>query len=575
MPFKILSFFVFFLLPFSLFASTGEEDLCFEILTKSVSDIYGKNLKKAQNENGTELNLSTYSSFRNNRVRKPDNSPFFFARRNNIGTVIATSNYIQSQFSSFWSVTNFTFPINSDADLGFLGDNYEHFKNNLVYTHHLAHNGTFLSCGYLNLIPKWSNTLQNLDPNNYLTNTLDDSWFEIYDRVTKNGKQFLIGKVRISALDRHGRPLFRINLVTVAYDNKSTYFNEYETFPMQVTAMTNPDSYKTVSTVQSDFYNRIYNQTCLELIHPTISTLPSVCSNQYKSLSLYQKEDKEYFSLVPSAFAQLSEDEIRKDIVPAKWIMFNPGWPYELDRKVQTIPSENMIKFIRMAVSSDYDAYLLAKKQSWDILNNFESTFLNCNISYKERVHLISRWIEWLDIKQFDISNIEYPDTRIWDCIIPFPDKRNKDKKIPWSFNYSDLFIGTVFVNTPIIETWSSEFDKFIGMSLRDLLSERLKSSESYAKALQSIQNDVTQGKISQVQADKLLLEIKKKYENIISYINQRITELQKERWMVWFDTIGGISNAYIFWIICILLGTGILIFVIFLRKKPQSDITQ
>lgn len=76
-----------------------------------------------------------------------------------------------------------------------------------------------------------------------MTNTLDDSGFEIInaDKVV-DGKRYLIGKVVVGAIGYDMNPLFRIELMTVAYDNQSSIFNEYETFPIQVRAMTNPDS---------------------------------------------------------------------------------------------------------------------------------------------------------------------------------------------------------------------------------------------------------------------------------------------------------------------------------------------
>jgi hypothetical protein len=99
-----------------------------------------------------------------------------------------------------------------------------------------------VSCGYLHITPKSSYKLTDLSQENYMTNTIADSGFElISDTVIENSKRYLVGKVRVGALSYEEDPLFKIDLITVAYDNQNSKFNEYETFPLQVRAMTNPD----------------------------------------------------------------------------------------------------------------------------------------------------------------------------------------------------------------------------------------------------------------------------------------------------------------------------------------------
>lgn len=60
--------------------------------------------------------------------------------------------------------------------------------------------------------------------------------------------------------------------------------------------------------------------------------------------------------------------------------------------------------------------------------------FLQCGMDYNTRVKLISEWIDSIDVGTFDINNITYPDPKMGDCLLPYPDARHKDKIIENSF---------------------------------------------------------------------------------------------------------------------------------------------
>lgn len=86
------------------------------------------------------------------------------------------------------------------------------------------------------------------------------------------------------------------------------------------------------------------------------------------------------------------------------------------------------------AVTKRAETAILQKQKDGKVLTADENTFISCNISYTDRTKVISDWLSNLDPKKFDVTNITYSNPKIGDCIIPFPDARNRNKIIPGSF---------------------------------------------------------------------------------------------------------------------------------------------
>lgn len=90
-------------------------------------------------------------------------------------------------------------------------------------------------------------------------------------------------------LDLDRKPLMTIRITTVAWDNQSALFNEFETFPLQVRAMTDTDKRNDVNEVQQQFLQNVTNETCLQIPHASTRTLPRSCGGKYKSLTKSNK----------------------------------------------------------------------------------------------------------------------------------------------------------------------------------------------------------------------------------------------------------------------------------------------
>jgi len=82
---------------------------------------------------------------------------------------------------------------------------------------------------------------------------------------------------------------------------------------------------------------------------------------------------------------------------------------------------------------------------------------MDCGIDYAERVKLLTEWIDSIDVNTFDINNITYPDPKIGDCVIPYPDARHKDQIIPGSFKTNQYNAAVATNNTTEIDRLSQE----------------------------------------------------------------------------------------------------------------------
>lgn len=380
-----------------------------------------------------------------------------YNRRNNIGTIILGHNYIETKFISFGLPTDFVFPY----DTG-MGESYvpvsKKFGDRNIYFHYL-NDGTFVSCGYLHLRPDqkkggvnqndwgYTNRLGDLDAGNYYSNVIpegrgSDGGFELLSKnEVRDGNRYAIGKVLISAIDADLNPLMSIDVLTVAYDNKSSYFNEYETFPLQVQSMTNADRYSTVNDLQKDFLGKVYNETCLMSVHPDKASLPAKCHGNYQSLSLATEgivhSSIAYISdfLVPSAHARLEPEYVKtgSSLEPSE-IYIDSNFTFALTKKLDSIPDPKFRDFFRIAVNPEIEQMFKSRQEKGILLSDYEKVFMSCGFTADERVRLLSEWLKNLDVSKFDLNNISYPDARLGDCILPYPDKTHLKSVIPNSF---------------------------------------------------------------------------------------------------------------------------------------------
>lgn len=440
--------------------------------------VYVKNLRNSDDNEGGSINNSLFRDSTNGKavmtyddfytdgmIRK--------SRRNNIGTIILWSNYIQTQYITFWLTTNFQFPYSPEEDasngISTMGDVYSSFHETVVYTHHLL-DGTFLSCGYIKLRPpsnpQTSTTTgyniwlkNNMASSNYLTNVISvpslSSWFELWDKpLIQGGHQFLVWHVNVPGIDVEQNPLLNLEVVTVAYNNKSSYFNEYETFPYQVKVMTNPDAQKSLNDLQTDFLKEIVDNTCLAALHPTNTSLPEKCNGNPKSLSFNTPRFTLADLIIPTAYARLDSIETSFTGAMPRGIYFDAGLTFELSQKIDLIPHAEFRDYLRMALSPYFIPSIEKKKQKNIILTPYEETLYNCPIGYNDRFRIITGWLEKIDPTTIDPYDINWPDPRIGDCVMPYPDKTHRDIFLTGSFPSNQLYAqiknGTITWTTDV-----------------------------------------------------------------------------------------------------------------------------
>ena len=97
----------------------SEEEHCFDLLSEYANSQYNVNLSDVEESEKTweRVDLSNYNSFKEKTVKNPNQIylkslwNFFKAKRNNIWTIRAKSDYILTQYTGFWNDSNFTFPL--------------------------------------------------------------------------------------------------------------------------------------------------------------------------------------------------------------------------------------------------------------------------------------------------------------------------------------------------------------------------------------------------------------------------------------------------------------------------------
>ena len=515
-------------------ASQSEESACFDFLTQHVNEQYWIDLSNVEKDErtGQRIDLSTYDKFRDDTVQNPQQNylrgdgNFFAAKRNNIWTIQASGDYILSQFTGFGDDTAFEFPLRSRNRWYSTGDQYPDFRQNIVYTHHLL-NGDFVSCGYLKINPLGTHNLQSLGQRNYKTNVFEGSGFEMLENsVEKDGNEFLVGKVSITAEDYADEPFFNIQLITVAYNNESSYFNEFETFPLQVQAMKNTDAYSGgLGQVMINFLQSVKQNTCLELVHPepqfwwfSRSSLPQKCSGRYQSLS-YAPKLPWFNFLIPSAHAKIELDEdVSEKMQEARWIVVYDGLSFELFEKLEQIPNENFRNWLQVALTPNYDRIIEVKQEVNELLTPEEEVFQSCGIDYTARVDIIIDFLENLDLSQdFDITQLLYSDPRFWDCVIPYPDSRHIANVIEESFASNQLYAEQLTSTGVIIDELSDE--------LRTLILVQHEAESAYNTQMAAFQDQIDAGNITP-ELESQIIELQTDFDTSHTQRSQKIDDL-------------------------------------------------
>lgn len=148
-----------------------------------------------------------------------------------------------------------------------------------------------------------------------------------------------------------------LEMITIAHDNESALFNEFETFPLQVKAMTDMDARDNVNTVQARFLKYVKESTCLKIPHTNTTELPARCGGQYKSITkdggvvYYESSAIEKIAqsivdaIIPIASArmepmtkkELEEHGMTGEITIPQGMYINPGFRYSLVEKLDAI----------------------------------------------------------------------------------------------------------------------------------------------------------------------------------------------------------------------------------------------
>lgn len=479
----------------SLAAVTTMESDCFKILTQAAENEYWVKLNKVKLHPAatSTTDISTYTWFLANRETHGGN-PIYLQKRTNIATIISNIDFIQTQMVGFDSLTNFTFPLQSSWSFS-AWQSYNEFRDKLVFTHHNI-DGSFLSCTYLRVLPRWTHTFSSIDQSQYFTNTFEGSWFEeIWDVTSSNWHTYKLGKVAINAIDYKNKPLFKLEIITVMYNNKSSIFNEYEIFPYQVWWMTNSDATfwtggSRMIDAQARFLNKVQNSTCLKVIHPTTATLPAFCGGANKSLAYiknpYQKTVLDW--IIPRVHADIDPiSGYEKMLWEWKGIVISWWVPLSMWEKIRSIKDAKFRTYLENAIIDRFESAIIRKQSdSWIVPSPYEQAFLKCGISFDERISIVEDLLKKIpDVNNIEYNNLEYLNPKFWDCIIPYPDKRNKGKVFSHSFPWYKYTNTPNTTSTGIAQIWNLSFSWVTqeqAERLRLLVEKRNSLQIEYAK---------------------------------------------------------------------------------------------
>lgn len=601
------------------FSSSQEEDVCIKQLSdyiqndnrfNGIEDGIDKNkwLKKVlkSDETSGKMDISSYPKFKGTIVTNPlstdayhqdliNNNWFtnkdFIARRTNIATVVSSDNFVVSNLVWFWKGSTFNFPLSTD-----LGDAYNLgtslFREYVLYTHH-SFSWDFLSCGIIHIKPLGTNGYGDIEEDKYLSNVLTSnngcsSSFEWEEVSFPWWYDFYKMKTDVCVIDHNLDDLLKMELISLAYDNSSDYFSDYIAHKLQVEAMRNPGNLSNwLLSWRNIFEKYLFEWTCLELLHETTWDLPSFCWWTYtgaldmgniSALDIssfisfnYKKNETNFVNFFfPKVNAAREFKNMEKHIEKSKWMVALNDISYTLYKKLLNIKNETFKNYLYLSVLPNYDNILKRKKEKWVVLTPYQETFLNCGISHLERNKILVDFLTKLDEKEeIDFWNLEYSNPKFWDCIVPYPDKKNIDKEIEGSFWTNKLLANKL--------TWKYKW-KEIDEIILEWIEKEKEINIKYENDINELVNKLELKEITKEEYDKRIKELKEEKEVAISGIQSKYKKIREEtnkkiiEEHINIDSSKSNSwfNLYIM-ILLIIIGVFIVLYPIINKNKNKS----
>lgn len=501
-----------------------------------------------ETQGGVTADYSTYEKFWKNRAVNPqyleekitrDTKGFdaydFLLRRTHIGTITTNWNYVVSNIVGFGRDSSFDFPYSTPGTS--LWDTYVlrgenenvsgYFREFLLYTHHSIR-WDFLSCGLVRITPADWKTYGEIDESRYAENVLEPNaknWCNssfagayMNDRGTAKNLDYYAMNVQVCAADYNGDDLLKMDVISIAYDNGSNYANEYISHPYQVAAMSDPDARtRTLAETQSAFLNSLKENTCLKIVHG--SNLPERC----KTTGFFQNIRSNFlsgFSFIPQVEAKREFQIPQEDIDAAAWAVVYEALALDLYNTLKTIPDTSLQESLILALHPNFEARIEHKKENNIELSPYEKIFSLCGMSYEERVRNVEDFIQKYDADTFSYTTIEYLNPKFWDCVIPYPDKKNILQVVPYSFP-SNQFLA----------------QKMTGQYVSGDISSEMQVYAQKMNALQLAQQQELEVLFSRFEADEITQEeyiaqekqIRETYTQKIGLLDQEQNAIAKE----------------------------------------------
>lgn len=608
---KILFFITLISLYNFTFASI-EEDECFNQLDKQIRNDARFNTKLTDWLKGvlldetrnTKVDLNTYNKFKQQRVENTDphkelyyawyDKYDFLARRTNIATIVTWWNFVTSQWVWFGQDSSFTFPLPQKTNPQ-LWDKWvktfsDPFKEFVLYTHHNL-KWEFMSCWILKVVPTWKNSrwlnrsFWEISESWYFTNTLNwiesqpklsnrkcNSWFE-WEKISTGSLDFYKMKTDVCVINYSEDDYLAMQLISISYDNKSTYINDYVAMPLQVRAMkdlwTNPIWW--LSGIRNKYLEYLDEKTCLSLIHKNIWDLPSFCNwtyssqvnlewlyslNKWNSINTFS----ELYSQILDIFSLNKVNASRELSTPnemiekSKWMVVFENFPYDLYKKITDLKDEDFKSYLLTSINDKFEDLVTYKVKNKQLLTPYEEIFYKCNINYSKRVEIVKDLVsKYSDLNKIDYKKISYIDPNFWNCIIPYPDKKNLNNEIELSFPSNKILakqINWTYIPEEIKPEDKLRVEKIMKLELQ------------YNEDLKNITNKFNSWLINENEYNKQISLIKEKF-------NKNINNLHSNN-----SKIDSVNNnnlpTYIFWFL-VFLGFAIVIYSIYFRRNKKQ----
>jgi len=610
--------FIFFLLFNNIsFAANSPEDTCIRELSNAIKNdsrfndpnVFknGRWLKNVLYDevNNSYIDISKYSKFLNNLVINPAsgdsihqnlinnnwfNSNDFIARRTNIATVVTSNNFVVSNIVWFWKDSNFNFPLSAVSWNPYWDAyklNWIFFKEYVAYTHH-SYNWDFLSCGIVKIKPLAWNSFTSIDETWYKTNVLTwnncNSWFQWSD-IVKNNYTYYKMKTNVCVTDYTDTDYLKMEVVSLAYKNNSSYFSDYVAHNLQVQAMKDlTNQQKGLYWIRQIFLRYLDQWTCSKLLHTSTSTLPAFCNWIYSSnfnLSWINISDINALVYTPtiinSSIAWLfnmflpQADAFRKFknmdtlLEDSRWIMALDNIPYDLYKKLQNIKDNSFKNYLTLAISPNLEDLIKNRRNNGIVVSPYEDVFLKCNIKYPEREKIVIDFLKNLkDPKNIDFSNLKYTNPKFWDCIVPYPDKENLNKEISLSFGSNKLLAKKI--------NWTYKYPE-LGQDILNLIEKEKNINSDYEKNINELTKKFNSNEITGEELNKKILDEKKIYDldlknnylelnkleknkekKIVKQINNDLTDINKKTNNFDINTLIIVISLILLWFLVIFL---------------------